>query len=707
MEDQASLSGDAVDERRMRRRSNLKSLLHARSIAFVGGAAAAGGIRYCRALGFQGDVWAVNPTRRELEGVPCVARVSDLPGVPDSTWIAVPAEPAIETIRELNAIGAPSAVCYAAGFSEAGEPELERKLIAVAGDMAIVGPNCIGVVNYLDGVPVAIAPELGIERPTHGVALVAQSGTIIGNLTSSQRSLPVTHLLSMGNQSILDLADGIDAVTDDPRVDAILLYIEGIKDAPAFAQAAKRAFENGKALIVLKGGTSETGRALALSHTGSLAGSTAFYKAFFKRLGIVSVQSFPELLEMSKLFAYDSVPEGNRLMVETASGTDSGYCADLADAYGVELPQPNAEQKARWLKVLPSIATPINPVDVTMLQWGDREAQANTLLTALETPVDAAALIINYLSEEPNDDWDAAVMAMADVRQKVTVPCFVIANLPEGMPRRVREMLLANNVVPLQGMEHALSCIGQAGRYATWRKRLLARGGPRAELVGIGALSSHSVLSESESKRVLGEFGLSVSVSHPCTSSPEAVHRAQAVGYPVVLKAYGDGFAHKTELGAVALNLRNDRTVAEVAAKLLGIPGANGVSVEGMVTDAVAEMIVGVSRDPTFGLGLTIGTGGIFTEILDDSVTLLLPVTREEVGDAVGNLRGSAFLNGYRGRPVGDTEALVEAVAAIAAYAESHAGELLEMDVNPILVRAKGSGAIAVDALIRLGEPAT
>jgi acyl-CoA synthetase (NDP forming) len=276
MPDHPTLSKDTLDQRRTRRRQNLKRLLNARPVAFVGGASAAGGIRYCRALGFRGDIWAVNPTRSELEGVRCVPRIAELPGVPDATWIAVPATSAIETVRELNQIGAPSAVCYAAGFSESGDHELENQLISAAGDMAIVGPNCIGAVNYLDGIPVAIAPELGIDRPAHGVALVAQSGTIIGNMTSSQRSLPVSHLLSMGNQSILDLADGIDAVTDDPRVDAILLYLEGIKDARAFAQAVSRAFENGKVLIALKGGTSQTGRTLALSHTGSLAGSTAF-----------------------------------------------------------------------------------------------------------------------------------------------------------------------------------------------------------------------------------------------------------------------------------------------------------------------------------------------------------------------------------------------------------------------------------------------
>ena len=692
-----------VDERRASRRKNLKHLLNARSIAFVGGRSAAGGIQYCRDIGFNGEIWAVHPSRSELAGVPCVSNVNDLPAVPDASWIAVPPAAAIQTVSELNAMNSPSAVCYTAGFSEAGDHDLEDQLIAAAGDMAIVGPNCIGAVNYLDGIPIAIASGLGLEKPDHGVALIAQSGTIIGNMTSSHRSLPVSHLLSMGNQSILDLADGIDAVTDDPRVDAILLYIEGLKDAHAFAAAAKRAFDNGKTLIVLKGGTSQRGRELALSHTGSLAGSNNFYDALFERLGIVCAKSFPELLELGKLYAFRSVPKGCRLMVQTASGTDSGYCADLAERHGVVLPQPDELQKIEWMDVLPSIASPINPVDVTMLQWGDRKAQANTLLTMLKTPADAAALVINYLSDEPNSDWDAAVLAMVDVRKRIDIPCFVITNLPEGAPKRVRELLLTNNVVPLQGMEDALSCIGRAGRHSKLCHRLRTLGGPRTSLVGTATLQPGTLLNETESKRILSDFGVTVSVAIECHTPDEAVRRANEVGYPVVLKVKGDGVAHKTELGGVAVNLNDHRAVELTTHTLLALPGTRSVALEAMVTDAVAELIIGVSRDPILGLGLTIGTGGIFAEVLDDSVTLLLPTTPEDIEEALRALRGSVSFNGYRNRPLGDTTALIETIMLIATYAQEHAGELFEMEVNPLLVRPQGHGVTAVDALIRTG----
>jgi len=250
-------------------------------------------------------------------------------------------------------------------------------------------------------------------------------------------------------------------------------------------------------------------------------------------------------------------------------------------------------------------------------------------------------------------------------------------------------------------MEDALCCIGRAARYAKWREHLQGRGGPQTELVGTGALEPDSLLDENESKQALQEAGINVSSAQTCTWAAQAVRVVRGLGYPVVLKAHGDGFEHKTELGAVALDLRTDQAVQELAAKLLELPGAKCVAVEPMITDTVAEIIVGVSRDATLGLGLTIGTGGILTEILADSVTLLLPVTREDILDGLNGLRGATFLDGYRGRPIGDTEVLADAIVAIAGYAESHADDLLEMDVNPILVRPRGSGVIAVDALIR------
>jgi acetate---CoA ligase (ADP-forming) len=696
-----------ADTARKIRQDNLRRLVNARSIAFIGGSAASSGIDYCRALGFTGEIYAVHPTRDELSGIACVKSVSDLPAPPDAAWIAVSTERSIEVVRELRDIGTAGAVLYTAGFSETGDKTLEQRLIDAAGPMALVGPNCIGVINYLDGIPIALTQGLGLERPEHGVVLVAQSGTIIGNMVMSERSVPVSHLFSMGNQSVTDIADAIEVIADDPRVDAILLYIEGLRDAPAFARAATRAFNQGKTLVALKAGVSEAGQELALAHTGSLAGSPELYEAFFRRLGIISVNTFPELLEMSKMLAFKGMPQGNRLMVETCSGTDSGYCADLAERFGVELPKLSAEVRDAVTAVIPAIATASNPLDVTMEQWADRDAQAKSLVTMLQQPCDAAALIVNFPSRGETLSYDPAAEAMLDVRAATNLPCYVITNLPEGAPNRIREMLVANNIIPLQGMEDAFSCIGQAARYAGRREELEHKGGPDARLISCDDLVPDTVLDEQASKQALAAFGLDIPNSMLCCDVEEALEAVNKLGFPVVVKGHGSSLAHKSELGAVAVNLTSLQEVTDAASAIIALPGVEQLLVETMVSDAVAEIIIGIKRDATLGLGLVLGSGGILTELLHDATTLLLPTTRDEIEQALLTLKGYPLLNGFRGRSPGDIDALCDAALSVAAYAEAHADKLLELDVNPLLVRPNGHGVVAVDALIRLGKSAS
>ena len=697
-----AVSGDL----RARRRANFRHMIKPRSIAYIGGRGMADAIDYARELGFTGTIGTVHPSYEEIGGVPCVRSVAELPFVPDTAWIAVSTERSVDIVAELAAIGCPSAVVYAAGFTEMGDTELERRLIEAAGDMAIMGPNCMGMINFLDGIAVTVGDH-GVQRPQRGVACVAQSGTIVGNMVMSERSLPVSHMLSMGNQSVLDIADGIDAVTDDPRVSAIMLYIEGLKDAGAFARAAARAFEAGKPIIVLKAGVSEAGRQIALSHTGSLAGTPELYEALFDRLGIISVANFPELLEMAKLLSVGDIPQGNRVMIETCSGTDSGYCADLADRYGVALPQPDDEVKAALRKVLPAIATAMNPLDVTMAQWADREAQATSLITLLQQPADAAALVINYpVGEGLGETYDPAIEAMLDVRKATGLPCFVITNLPEGAPRHMRELLLSNGIVPLQGMEDAFSCLGCAARHVARCRELKAAGGPEQRILGAGELRPGALLDEVASKAALAEHGVSVPRLSLAASAEDAATAAVALGFPVVVKGHGEGLAHKSELGAVAVNLRDEAAVRAAAETILAIPGIGGLLVETMVTDAVAEVIIGIKRDPSLGLALVIGSGGVLTELIKDSVNLILPASDDEIRRAIARLRGHALLTGFRGKPEGDIEALVATARGIAAYAEANADRLMELDVNPVMVRPNGKGAVAVDALIRLGESA-
>ena len=691
-----------VCEHRSRRRANLQRMLKPKSLVMVGGSAMSFAIEYVRTLGFDGNVHVVNPFRDEIAGVPCLPDIRALPEVPDAAWIGVPTDNVIDVVRDLNNFGVPAAVCFTAGFGEVGARELERALVEAAGDMALLGPNCMGFINFLDGVGL-VASTHGVTRPERGIACIAQSGTIVANMVTSDRSVPISHLLSMGNQAVLDLADGIAAVIDDERVKAVMLYIEGIKDAHAFAQVAAHAFDLGKPIVCLKGGVSDAGAAIALSHTGSLAGRPEFYDAFFKRLGIINVKTFPELLELSKLLAFDGLPRGNRVMIETCSGTDSGYCADLAERYGVDLPQPSASVKAQLREVLPPIATPMNPLDVTMMQWGDREAQATSLITLLNEPADAAALVLNLPPYLDTTTYRPALEAMKDVRAEVDLPCYVIANLPEGAPIAAREELLEAGVIPLQGIEDAFSCIGRGARYTCHREFLTAQGGPETRLLCAPVSESSTLLDEAQAKQALAAYGVPVPAYKLAGSAEQAADIAAAHDGPVVVKGCGTELAHKSELGAVAVNLTESSDIVRVAAAMLVLPGVSSLLVEPMVTDAVAEFIVGIKRDSLFGLALVLGTGGVLTELVRDTTHVILPASRGQIESAVECLSGAALLEGFRGAPAGDKAALCDLIEKVCDYASAEADRLIELDVNPVMVRPQGKGVVAVDALIRQG----
>jgi acyl-CoA synthetase (NDP forming) len=295
---------------------------------------------------------------------------------------------------------------------------------------------------------------------------------------------------------------------------------------------------------------------------------------------------------------------------------------------------------------------------------------------------------------------------MLDVRAATGLPCYVITNLPEGAPKHVRDMLLAHDIVPLQGMEDAFSCIGRAARYVARMKELAGQGGAERRIVGTGALAADRMLDETESKGALAAHGVAVPDSRLAGDAETAALAALELGFPVVVKGHGATLAHKSELGAVAVNLKDEAAVRDATEAMLGIPGVERVLVEAMVTDAVAEMIVGIKRDPVLGLALVLGSGGVLSELLKDSVNLILPASEAEIRRAIGRLRGVALLNGFRGKPEGDVDALVTTAMNVAAYAMAHADRLMELDVNPVMVRPRGKGAVAVDALIRLGTPA-
>ncbi len=695
----------------MTRKRNLRRLLQPRHIAFIGGQDLAAAVRRCEAIGYSGDIWVVNPKHEQIAGRACHASVDDLPAAPDAAFIAVRRDATIAIVRALAARGAGGCVCYAAGFAESGADgaALQAEMVVAAGDMALVGPNCYGVLNYLDGVALFPSPHGG-ERIERGVAIISQSGNVSLNLTMNDRSVPIAYVVSAGNQAVLGLGDYIETLADDPRVAAIGLYVEGLNDVAGFTRAAVHAMEKGVPIVAVKVGSSELGAQMTLGHTTALSGPEALHDALFERLAIMRVGSLSALLETLKLLAIAGRPEVGRLGVLTASGGDAAQVADLAERAGLDLPALSQAQAAAFGEQLVSYAAISNPLDYNNPLWGDAAGLERCFVTMMEGDFDATLLVLDYprptLKESAG--WDVSVDALIAARRQTGKPAMVLSTLPESLPPPARDRLTAAGIAPLQGLDEALAALGGIAWYQDRLRQIAVQGGARH--LGLPAPAAvprqARQLDEWDSKRRLAAFGLPVPEGR-LIGAAEAPNAAAELGFPVAAKAVGPALVHKTERAAVALNLRCKEAVAQAVTNVLsstaGIPGAGErVLIERMVDGAVAELIVSVRRDDRFGLALVIGSGGVLVDLVGDARTLLLPTDRPSIAGALDGLKIARLLTGFRGRPAGDREAAIDAALAVAAFAEHHRETLVELDINPLRVLPRGQGAVAVDAFVRM-----
>lgn len=693
-------------------RDNLKRMLAPQHVAFVGGRSMARALKRCAEGGYQGQMWLVNPQHDSLEGVPCVRSVAELPCGPDAVFIATNRELTLTCVAELAAIGAGGAICYASGFAETGAEgqALQQQLLKAAGDMALLGPNCYGLLDYLHSSalwPVAHGGK-AVEK---GVAVLTQSGNFAYNLSMSDRSLPVAYMASVGNQAQLGVAELMDVLLDEPRVTAIGLHLEGLKNVPGFARAAHKALEKGIPIIALKTGVSQIGAELALSHTSSLSGSDALYDALFDRLGVIRVSGPVSFVETLKAAACGNLPAGNSLIALACSGGDAGLIADYAERNDLGLPKLDQGQVGELAQVLPTYANLVNPLDFTTAIWGDGEALNRMLDSALRTEADAAMLVLDYPSEFTGErkECDLLLELYCAALQRHGKTGFVTSAFPELLPAHARERLHAQGVAALQGVEDGLAAWGRIAGYQRNRQALLALGESALVPLCPQALEGEGrLLNEWDSKQALKAFGLPT--PNGVLSTPDkALKDAETLGYPLVLKAVSAQLPHKTEAGAVALNLKDGAALSAALEKMRAsiaayAPGVvfDQLLLEPMAKPPLAELIVGIKRENDFGLALVIGAGGILVELLKDSRSLLLPTTDGAIRNALLSLRSAPLLQGFRGRESADLDALVTAIRAVADYACENAAHLRELDVNPLLVGAHGT--TAVDALIRLGQ---
>lgn len=679
---------------------DLSRLLRPKSIAVIGGGTwCANVIEQCQKFGFAGDIWPVHPMRTEVEGLPAFKSLDALPRPPDASFIGVNRNATIEVVQTLSRIRAGGAVCFASGFAEATAEDdtggaLQDALVSAAGDMPILGPNCYGFVNALD-TAVMWPDQHGCTPVDRGVALLTQSSNIAINLTMQQRALPIAYTVACGNMAQTSQAQIARALLDDDRVTAIGLHVEGFGDVAQWETLARDAHAKGVPLVVLKAGVSEQARAATVSHTASLAGSDAGAQALLDRLGIARVTSPAVMLETLKLLHCNGPLAGNWLASISCSGGEASLVADMVSHRDLTFPPLTDNQETTLRDALGPMVALNNPLDYHTYIWGD-VAQMTAAWSGMCAPeIDLTISVVDYPTTD-NSAWRCTVDAALAVRATTKRPFAVVASLPELMPKDIAAELLAGGVTPLNGLEDALAAIEAATRRKT----------PGALPVAPApTLHNTRTLSEATAKAHIARHGVKVPwncVFHVSAEGldpvldPNTEHEGDC-HYSDLYAIKGEGMAHKSEAGAVRLNIAEHdwgKTARDI--------GTDTVLIEAMITGGVAELLVGITRDPAHGFALTLGAGGVWTELLRDTTTRLLPVTEADILDALKSLKIYPLLDGFRGKPAASLHAITDAVLALQDYVLSGPDAVDEVEINPLICTP--DTAVAADALITLGE---
>lgn len=672
-------------------------LLNPQSIAVFGGAQAEEVIRQSDRMGYQGKIWPVHPKKTEILGRTVYRTVNDLPGSPDAAYVGVNRHLTIDIVNDLAERNAGGAICYATGFTEAGEEgaDLERQLLKASGTMPLVGPNCYGLLNYLDGA-MLWPDQQGGRRVEQGVAIITASSNVAFNLSMQRRGLPIAYMMSLGNKLKFDLHDAIEIFARQDRVTGIGLYVEGMSDPRAFEEAVNVSRKLGKPIVAIKTGRSVVAQKVVVSHTASLAGSDALVGALFERLGVARVDSLEALIEALKVLHVLGPLAGGRIGAMSTSGGDLTL---LADAMGSNLSLPSLSEKAvqRLRSTVHERMVAANPLDYQMFDWDHEDRLAETFGAFISDDFDLSLSLLDYPREVRCDQstWGGAERGFVRAIRDSGGNGAVLSTFSDTFSERVAERLIKVGIAPLAGIDAGLAGIQAAVEIGeAWsrpqNKTLLNMPDHQID-------DQIAVLDEFESKAFLDRCGVPIPPSRVVRGAEEAVSAARELGYPVVAKAIG--IAHKTEARGVKLNLQN---AEQVSAAVLEIDGlSESYLIEKMIDGGVAELIVGIATDEQFGPYLLVGGGGILVELIKDCCSLLLPITKDDVFKALGGLKCAPLFQGFRGRPKADLGAAVETIALIAACVEKDSS-IVELDVNPLMLLPEGHGVVAADALIRM-----
>jgi acyl-CoA synthetase (NDP forming) len=715
----------ATGTRPLYRREDLVRTFAPRSIAVVGvstNPASFGSITYANVAGpgrFAGPVYGVNAKYDRIGDAPCYASIDALPETPDCVFVAVPRDAVESVVADCARRGVGGVVIFASGYAETGQVRqaaAQQRLLTLGREagMRILGPNCVGFMNYGLGVVGTFGTASFKGAPRHGaIGLVSQSGAVGAALAQAQEhGLSLSHMLTCGNASDIDVADQVAYLAADPGCKAIACLFEGMADPQRFLQAAALCHAAGKPLVVHKLGTSERGAQAAVSHTGSIAGSQAAYRAAFARAGIVMVDEVEALLDTCAFFAKAPAPKARGVAVAAVSGGACIMLADKAEESGIELPHPAPETMAVLERLIPEYGAPGNPCDMTAQVLSTPQHLHDCFEALMADPQYGALVVPHTYAYAPAT---ARIEIMGDAAaQHGKIACAVWLTQHLEGPGAI-ETQYNEHVALFRSMRHCMAALAAWHRRADWLTHegegatRLSSPDARERATALLDLAPNATLTEREGKEVLAEYGVPVVRDALARSADEAVAAARACGLPVALKVESPDIPHKTEAGVIRLDVATEAdvriafdAVMERAQAVSPPARIHGVLVQPMVPRGT-EIMVGARVDPQFGPLVVVGLGGVFVELMQDTAVRLAPVDRREAREMLAELKGQRALQGFRGAEPVDLDRLADVVARISEFAHDQRDRIAELDVNPII--CAGPRLMAVDALIAKHKP--
>lgn len=694
---------------------NLNKLLKPQSVAVIGASEKEGfGGDVCRNIisyvEDKSNVYFIHPKRDSVFGIPCYKSISDVPGNVDLMVICTSQKTVIPLLREGAAKGVGGAVVFASGYGEVGTAEgkqNEAELIAAAKelDIAVMGPNCAGFVNYVDNVQ-AFA-FISAKRDRKGsVGVVSQSGQLCLSMMDDP-GMRFSYNISAGNGKIVQMEDYMDFLVDDEDTKVVSVYIEGVKNATKFAAVLKKAAQKRKPVVILKAGRSAKGGAIAASHTGSLSGSDASFDAVLKKFGAIRVDDLEELIAMSLMLStMKKLPEKATFASMNLSGGETGICADVGSLNGIEYPDFTEETLKKLKEQLPSYASPNNPLDMTASLSYDADLYAGALRTVMDDP-NIGMVLIGYtlLLEIADPCIHYMYKGIEQIVSEKGGDCKPIAMIPFAENTRnpeYQEKLFKIGVPVLPPPVYAFKMLRHLADFIEYEPE-----SKTLELaVGASESTQTKALSEHESKLELKQFGVAVADEVIVTSKEEAAAFAKEHPVPLAMKIESSDILHKSDVGGVKLNISSpeeaEKAYEEIMANVTSKrPDAkiNGILIVPMLKPGV-EIIIGVNNDPQFGPMVMVGMGGVFVEVFKDVALYPAPFGEEEALQMLKSLKSFKLLDGYRGSAKCDIKALCQTIVAISNYAQANKDVLKELDINPLFVYPEGQGVGVADALI-------